>query len=691
MQFSAVGQAGQAAPAGHLLYGGDYNPEQWPREVWDEDVRLMREAGVNLVTVGIFAWAHLEPTEGRFDFGWLREVLDLMGEAGIGVDLATPTAAPPPWLTTRYPDVLPVDERGARYTHGSRQHFCICNPAYRRLALRIVERVAAELGDHEALRMWHAHNEYACHVPYCYCDHHARSFRSWLERRYGSVQALNEAWGSAFWSQRYSDFAEVMPPRMTPTFANPSQLLDYKRFTSEAFLEEFLEEKQVLKAARPDIPLTTNFMGLHKALDYFAWASELDVVSTDNYPDPADPHIAALSAMHYDLIRSLNKSVPWIVMEQTSFRVNWRERNVPKSPGQMRALSYQALARGASGVLFFQWRASRAGAEKFHSALLPHSGQASPLWTEVTQLGRELAQPEPWTTAPVTATAAIVFSYANWWAVESSSSPAHDLKMQDQLTWMYLPLYRRAVTLDFASPAEPLERYQALLVPSLYLVTEDEAANIRSYVEQGGTAVISFWSGIVDEHDRVYLGPYGGPLRSLFGCDVLDVAPLAPTDVVEVEWEDGAKTSATFWLDMAAEPQAQQGKVLARVTSGPWAGTPAVVRSQYGKGSVYYIGTRLDTGGLQRVYDLVPALRPGQGDLEAGLSDDVERVVRRSADRDYEFLINHTDSDRKVLLATPGYDVLGERPADGTLSLGRRGVAIVRHATPYLTRKDGQQ
>jgi beta-galactosidase len=691
MQFSAVGQTGQTAPAGHLLYGGDYNPEQWPREVWDEDVRLMRQAGVNLVTVGIFAWAHLEPTEGRFDFGWLREVLDLMGEAGIGVDLATPTAAPPPWLTTRYPDVLPVDERGARYTHGSRQHFCICNPAYRRLALRIVERVAAELGDHEALRMWHAHNEYACHVPYCYCDHHARSFRSWLERRYGSVQALNEAWGSAFWSQRYSDFAEVMPPRMTPTFANPSQLLDYKRFTSEAFLEEFLEEKQVLKAARPDIPLTTNFMGLHKALDYFAWARELDVVSTDNYPDPADPHIAALSAMHYDLIRSLNKSVPWIVMEQTSFRVNWRERNVPKSPGQMRALSYQALARGASGVLFFQWRASRAGAEKFHSALLPHSGQASPLWTEVTQLGRELAQPEPWTTAPVAATAAIVFSYANWWAVESSSSPAHDLKMQDQLTWMYLPLYRRAVTLDFASPAEPLERYQALLVPSLYLVTEDEAANIRSYVEQGGTAVISFWSGIVDEHDRVYLGPYGGPLRSLFGCDVLDVAPLAPTDVVEVEWEDGAKTSAVFWLDMAAEPQAQQGKVLARVTSGPWAGTPAVVRSQYGKGSVYYIGTRLDTGGLQRVYDLVPALRPGQGDVDAGLSGDVERVVRRSADRDYEFLINHTDSDRKVLLATPGYDVLGERSADGTLSLGRRGVAIVRHATPYLTRKDGQQ
>jgi beta-galactosidase len=674
MESGAVGR-----PGGQLFYGGDYDPEQWPPSVWNDDVRLMREAGVNLVTVGVFAWAQLEPAEGRFDFGWLRQVLDLLGEAGIAVDLATPTAAPPPWLTTRYPDVLPVDERGARYSHGSRQHFCICNPVYRRLALRIAERVAAEMGGHEAVRMWHAHNEYACHVPYCYCDHHARSFRSWLERRYGSVQALNDAWGSAFWSQRYSEFAEVMPPRMTPAHANPGQLLDYKRFSSDAFLEEFLEEKRVLKAARPDLPVTTNFMGLFKPLDYFAWARELDVVSTDNYPDPADPDSAALSAMHYDLVRSLNKDVPWVVMEQTSARVNWRERNVPKSPGQMRALSYQALARGAEGVLFFQWRASQAGAEKFHSAMVSHAGQASPVWAEVAGLGRELAGPLPWSTAEVPARAAMVFSWPNWWALESPVSPAHDLTMRDQLAWMYLPLYRRCVTLDFASPAEDLTRYQALLVPSLYLVTEQEAANIRSFVEQGGTAVISFWSGIVDSSDRVYLGPYGGPLRPLIGSDILDVAPLAPGDDVALEWEDGTSSTATFWLDIAAERPERQATVLARVTSGPWAGTPAVTVNRYGKGTVYYLGTRLDADGLQRIYDLVPALREGPADSAAGQSDGVERVIRHSPEHDYEFVINHTDNDRKVLLATPGYDVLGDRPADGTLALGRRGVAIIRH------------
>ncbi len=670
--------AGPLPLSGHVLYGGDYNPEQWPRDVWHEDVRLMGEAGVNLVTVGIWAWAHLEPTEGAFDFGWLEEVLDLMGAAGIGVDLATPTAAPPPWLTTRYPDVLPVDERGSRYSHGSRQHFCICNPTYRRLADRVVRRLADELGGHPAVQMWHVHNEYACHVPYCYCDHHARSFRSWLERRYGSVDSLNDAWGTAFWSQRYSDFAEVMPPRWTPTLANPSQLLDYKRFTSEIFLDEFRQERDRLRAVRPDIPVTTNFMGFHKPLDYFSWAREMDVVSTDNYPDPANADSPALSAMHYDLIRSVNKTVPWVVMEQTTSRVNWRERNVPKAPGQMRALSYQAVGRGASGVLFFQWRASRAGAEKFHSAMVSHSGQASPIWREVTALGRELARTEPLNEAMVSARAGMIFSWPNWWAVESAAGPAHDFSLHDHLAWMYLPLYHRSVTLDFCHPQEALDGYEALCVPSLYLVTEEEAANLVGYVERGGTVVISYWSGIVDEHDRIYLGPYGGPLRPLLGCDVLEVAPLAEAEVVDVEWADGGRTTASFWVDVAVP---RDGDVLATVASGPWAGTPAVVHTRRGAGSAYYIATRLDAEGLQRVYEMIPALRTGLAGPVADGADGVERVIRRMPGRAYEFLVNHSDGDRKVQLGAPGYDLLSGRLVDGTLELDQQGVAIVRRDT----------
>ena len=436
-------------------------------------------------------------------------MLELLWGAGIGVDLATPTASPPPWLSARYPDALPVDARGAHYSHGSRQHFCVCSSSYRARARRIVERLVSEVGTHPAIEMWHVHNEYACHVPYCYCDNHAQAFRVWLQRRYGSVDELNEAWGTTFWSQRYGEFAEVLPPRLTPTFVNPGQELDYKRFSNDAFLEEFLEERQVLRTARPDIPVTTNFMGFFKPLDYFAWAGELDVVSTDNYADPADPDAMMLSAMHYDLVRSLNKDAPWMVMEQTPLRVNWRPHNCPKAPGQMRAMSYQAVARGAAGVLFFQWRASRSGAEKFHSAMVSHSGVASPVWGEVAGLGRELDRLGTLEGSGVDARIAMVFSWANWWALEAPAKPANDLSMADQLSWLYRPLFECGATVDFCRPDERLDGYEAVIVPSLYLVTEEEGAKLVGYVERGGTAVVSFWSGIVNERDAVYLGPYG--------------------------------------------------------------------------------------------------------------------------------------------------------------------------------------
>lgn len=657
----------------HIRYGGDYNPEQWPREVWHEDVRLMGEAGVDLVTVGVFSWAQLEPAEEVYDFGWLHDLLDLLGEAGIGVDLATPTASPPPWLSARHPDVLPVDSRGARYSHGSRQHFCICSPTYRTTARRIVHRLVAEVGSHPAVEMFHVHNEYACHVPYCYCEHHAKAFRSWLKRRYGPVEALNEAWGTAFWSQRYGDFGEVLPPRMTPTFANPAQELDYRRFSSDAFLEEFFEEREILNKSRPDVPITTNFMGFFKPLDYFAWAQALDVVSTDNYADPADPEWPMQSAMHYDLVRSLNKAVPWMVMEQTSLRVNWRQHNVAKAPGQMRAMSYQAIARGAGGVLFFQWRASRAGAEKFHSAMLSHSGVASPVWADVAGLGRELAQLGDFQEARVQARVAIVSSWPNWWALEAPAAPANDLTLADQVTWMYRPLYRSGVTADFCRPDEPLGHYDVVLVPSLYLATEDEGANIVSFVEGGGTAVISFWSGIVDEYDAVHLGPYGGPLRPLMGCDVLEVAPLPSGEVAEVEWEDGTRTTATFWTDVATK---RDGHVMARIANGPWAGQPAVVETLRGKGRSYYVATRLDRAGLERVYGRIPALSGEPAVVRAGPG--VERVVRVAEGRSYEFLINHAGKEKEVQISPGGHDLLTTRQLGERVLLPPMGVAIVR-------------
>jgi beta-galactosidase len=414
-------------------------------------------------------------------------------------------------------------------------------------------------------------------------------------------------------------------------------------------------------------------MGFFKPLDYFRWASELDVVSTDNYADPADPEWAMHSAMHYDLVRSLNKSVPWMVMEQTSFRVNWREHNVGKVPGQMRAMSYQAAARGAAGVLFFQWRASRAGTEKFHSAMLPHSGVASPVWGEVAGLGRELGQLGTFEETSVEARVAVVFSWPNWWALEAPSKPANDLYLADQLAWMYRPLYQAGITVDFCRPDEPLDRYEAVLVPSLYLVTAEEGANLVSYVEQRGAAVISFWSGIADEQDAVHLGPYGGPLRPLMGCDVLEVAPLPSEEVVEVEWEDGARTTATFWVDVAVEGG---GRVLARIASGPWAGRPVVVETRRGEGYAYYLATRLDPAGMARVYAMVAALS-GEPVL-VGNGHGVERVRRAGRSTSYEFLINHSTEEREIEVAAGGLDLLTKAPLGDRVTLSPMGVGIIK-------------
>jgi beta-galactosidase len=461
---------------------------------------------------------------------------------------------------------------------------------------------------------------------------------------------------------------------MTAAFVNPSLDLDYKRFCSDAFLEEFLEERTILKSARPDLAVTTNFMGFYRPLDYFQWAAHVDVVSTDNYADPADPEWPMYSAMHYDLSRGLNKDVPWMVMEQSASRVNWRSHNLPKQPGHMRAMSYQAVARGATAVLFFQWRASRAGAEKFHSAMVSHAGTASPVWAEVTELGSELASLDELENAPVEAKVAMVISWPSWWALEAPGQPSRDLLLADQLLWVYRPLYERGVTVDFCSPDERLDRYDAVIVPSLYLLSAGQAANLVSYVQAGGTVVASFWSGIVDECDSGYLGPYGGPLRPLMGCDVVDVAPLRSGETLELKWETGESGGGVFWADVIAECE---GRVLARVTGGGLSGRPIVVESNYGDGRAYYVGSRLDAATTAHLFDLVPALRRDSTSSRGGLA--VERVVRAGPNWRYQFLINFAAEERELEVGAGGLELLTGVDVGPSVSLKPSGIVIIRH------------
>ena len=376
-----------------ILYGADYNPEQWSEAVWLEDMRLMKLAGVNMASINIFSWAALEPEPGQYRFDRLDRIMDMLAEHGIAADLATATASPPTWMSRHYPDILPLTRDGKVLSHGSRQHYCPNSPSYRHKAAQLVRRLAERYQGHPALKMWHVNNEYGCHTSACYCDRCAAAFRTWLQERYGALERLNEAWGTNFWSQYYYDWEDVLP-RIAPAQNNPGQCLDYQHFKSDSLPGCYRLETDILRELTPHIPITTNFMVAFKPADYFAWAPYLDIASFDNYPANTTPSWEI--ALTHDLMRSLKGGQPYLVMEQSPSQVNWMPQNPHKRPGSLRLQSYQAVAHGADGVLYFQWRQSQAGAEKFHSAVVPHEGnEHGRIFQHVGQIGNELQQLSP--------------------------------------------------------------------------------------------------------------------------------------------------------------------------------------------------------------------------------------------------------------------------------------------------------
>jgi beta-galactosidase len=631
---------------GRLCFGADYNPEQWPADVWREDVALMRDAGVTMATVGVFSWAWLEPSPGRHEFGWLDEVLDLLGANGIAVDLATATASPPPWLSQAHPEVLPVDRDGRRLSFGSRQAYCPSSPWYRTAALDLVERLAERYREHPALAMWHVNNEYGCHVTHCYCDTSATAFRDWLSVRYDKdLDALNAAWGTAFWSQRYSDWAQVQPPRATPTFGNPTQELDFRRFSSDALLALFTAERDVLHRLTPQIPVTTNFMaGMFDRLDYWRWAPQLDVVSTDHYLTAADPDNYLSLAYAADLTRSLAGG-EWLLMEHSTSAVNWQPRNAAKRPGELVRNSLSHVARGSQGAMYFQWRASRAGAEKWHSAMLPHAGTDSAVWRDVVTLGAHLAALAPVLGSVVDAPVALLHDYQSFWVEEHPAQPSDDMVPEAEIKRWHAALLRLGITADLAHPGAPLDRYRAVFVPSLYLISDADADRLAAYVQGGGTVLVGPYSGVVDEHDHVRLGGYPGALGDLLGVRIEEYFPLLAGESVTLD--DG--TRGTVWTERGRTTGAE---VVARYADGPLAEAPALTRN----GQAWYVGTRLTDPDLGRLLATVCA--------EAGVAAPVPdpppglEVVRRDAadGSGYLFLVNHGGTEVGLDLA--GTDLL---------------------------------
>lgn len=658
-----------AALRGRLAFGGDYNPEQWPEAIWNEDVALMREAGVDLVAVNVFGWADVERSPGHHDFSRLDRVMDLLAAHGVHVDLGTGTASPPPWLSHQHPETLPVTADGVRLWPGGRQAWCPSSAVFRERALDFVREVAVRYRAHPALSLWHVSNELGCHNAHCYCDVSAAAFRGWLRSRYGDLDRLNEAWGTAFWSQRYGQWSQVLPPRAATATPNPTQQLDFRRFSSDELLGHFRAERDLLREITPAIPVTTNFMVTQHidALDYAAWAPEQDLVANDHYVIAADPEGHVELAFCADRTRGLAGGGPWLLMEHSTSAVNWQPRNVAKRPGEMLRHSLAHVARGADGVCFFQWRASRAGSERFHSALVPHAGTDTKVWREVVELGRVLDRLDEVAGTRVEAEVALVADYQSQWAVEADSTPTVDVTGLDRAHALHRAAWAAGVTVDVIPPSAELGSYRVVLVPTLHLVRDDTARAIDDYVRRGGHVLVTYFSGIVDEHDHVRLGGYPGAFRELLGVRVEEFFPLRAGEVVHLD--DGS--IADVWVELL---HLDGARAEASYADGPLSGVPAVTCRRAGEGLAWYCATRLDDSGtfalVQRVLEKA-GVRP-----EAEVPPGVEAVRRHGDDRSYLFLVDHTGQGATV--SASGTELVSGTRCDGRVHVPAGGVAVVR-------------
>ncbi|RKJ22373.1 beta-galactosidase [bacterium D16-50] len=663
-----------------ILYGGDYNPEQWPEDIWEEDMRIFKLAHIDILTLNVFNWAMLQPDENTYDFRKLDKIMNMTRDNGFKVFMATSTGAHPAWMAREYPDILRTQANGVRRKYGRRHNSCPNSPTYRKYAAALTEQIARRYAEYDNIVAWHVSNEYG---GICYCDNCEKKFREWLKKKYRTIEAVNHAWNMNFWSHTLYDWDDIVAPSLITEEFEASGLrtafqgisLDYARFNSDSMLECYKMEKEILKKITPHIPVSTNFMGMYKTLDYQKWSKELDFVGWDNYPEYNDE--PAEIAMRHDLMRGLKQGQPFALLEQTPSVNNWHTICRLKRPDVMRLWSFQAVAHGADTIMFFQMRRSLGACEKFHGAVIDHVGHENTrVFREIEALGSELEDriKNLILGSRMKSQIAILFDWDNWWAAEFSAGPSRSINYPKEVMQYYKAVYNLHFSVDIVGVEDDLSNYKLVIAPLLYMCKEGYDKKIRKYVKCGGAFLTTYFSGYVEDHDLVVTGGYPGRLKDILGIWVEEIDAL-PLEEANSFLYSGKKYPARIVCDLM---HLRGAKELAHYESDFYAGMPVVTEHSYGEGKAFYVGTRSSEefyrtliNDIAKELCIAPIAHAPEG---------VETTVRENENGSFLFLLNHTQAKVIVSVERAGQDILtGKEYLEGdNLEILGAGVVILQ-------------
>lgn len=691
-----------------IAFGGDYNPDQWPEEIWDDDIRLMEKAGVNTVALAIFSWDRIQPQENRWDFGWLDRIIDKLGKAGIATDLASATATAPLWLYEKHPEVLPCDKFGHPVNAGSRQSWSPTSPVFKEYALTLCRKLAERYGANPYVTAWHMGNEYGWNNRNDYSDNALNAFRLWCERKYGTIGALNQAWGTTFWGQEMNSFDEVLIPRFmgADSMVNPGQKLDFERFGNDMLLDFYKAERDAIAEICPDKPFTTNFMVSTDqcCMDYADWANEVNFVSNDHYfHEGGEMHLDELACSDA-LMDSFALGKPWYVMEHSTSAVQWKPLNMRKRRGETVRDSLAHVAMGADAINFFQWRASAFGAESFHSAMVPHAGEDTKLFRQVCELGetlRTLADAGVQGSELERSDTAILFSAESEWATRSETLPSMKLNhWRDVRDW-----YRAFLNAGSRADIVPLKYdwsdYKTVVLPTVLILSAADTQRLADFAAAGGRVVVGYATGLIDENFHTWLGGYPGAgdglLRDMLGIrgeefNILGSGVEGEPEAIrlgaggEVALEDAAALNGAttrLWQNdvTVTGDRTQVLAMYAGEEADEWEldGMAAVTRNPYGAGEAYFVGCDLDVADLTKLIRTYLAA-PAQSQ-QSQANTDVLHTVRKSADAAFDFYLPRGKKEVE-LQGVEGEPVVlfqterGEE--NGSYTVRRNGVLVVR-------------